>query len=448
MKSRQINETLEHFLSQSVNMKTYATGALVKVSGLTFEARGCSAPLGSLCEIETSNGWAPAEVIGFNQDILYLMPVNEVQGIMPGAKVRPLDHEQWLCVGKSLIGRILDGNGSPMDGKGELKSPLYTSRCFQQINPLSRKKIDEPLDVGVKAINGLLTVGKGQRMGLFASSGVGKSVLLGMMTRGTKADIVVVCMVGERGREVKEFIDDSLGEEGLSRSIVITSPADTSPIMRLRSCDTATLIAEYFRDQGMDVLLLMDSLTRYSQAQREIALASGEPPATKGYPPSVFSKLPKLIERAGRGEEGKGTITAFYTVLIEGDVRLDPIADSARAILDGHIYLSKELAESGHYPAIDLEASISRLQPMVTTPRYQKLVRDIRMSRALYEKNRDLISIGAYVSGSDPRIDKAIKNYQIINDYLQQNMGDVFKIEESQKMLEDLSKRCRLGQDS
>ncbi len=282
-----------------------------------------------------------AEVIGFDDELLYLMPVEELRGVLPGAKVMPLGEQTGLSVGLSLLGRVLDGNGQPLDGMGALHTDEQASRHSPAINPLARRAITEPLDVGVRAINAMLTVGKGQRMGLFAGSGVGKSVLLGMMTRGTTADIIVVGLVGERGREVKEFIEEILGAEGRARSVVIAAPADTSPLMRLRACETSTRIAEYFRDLGYDVLLLMDSLTRYAQAQREIALAVGEPPATKGYPPSVFAKLPRLVERAGNGGEGQGSITAFYTVLTEGDDQQDPIADASRAILDGHIVLSR-----------------------------------------------------------------------------------------------------------
>lgn len=445
MKIEQLSQTLEHLLENSQVEPTQAAGQLLRVVGLTFEAKGCMAPLGSLCEVETAKGWFHAEVIGFDEDVLYLMPIEDIQGVLPGARVRPLLKQQNIDIGEALLGRVLDGNGLPIDQKGPLMTEHQTPRTHHLLNPLTRQKIEEPLDVGVRAINSLLTIGKGQRMGLFAQSGVGKSVLLGMMTRGTKADIVVVCLVGERGREVKEFIEESLGEEGLKRSVVVTSPADTSPLMRLRSCETATLIAEYFRDQGMDVLLLMDSLTRYAQAQREVALAAGEPPATKGYPPSVFAKMPKLVERAGQGDVGKGSITAFYTVLIEGDVRLDPIADAARAILDGHIYLSRDLAETSHYPAIDIEASISRLLPMVTHAKHQRYVRDIRTSRALYERNRDLISIGAYVQGSDPRVDHAIKMFPHVNAFLQQGMEEIVTLEESHELLAELAKKCRLG---
>ena len=292
------------------------------------------------------------------------------------------------------------------------------------------------MDVGVRAINAVLTVGQGQRMGLFAGSGVGKSVLLGMMTRGSVADVVVVGLIGERGREVKEFIEEILGEEGRARSVVVAAPADASPLMRLKGCETALAIAEYFRDQGLNVLLLMDSLTRYAQAQREIALAVGEPPATKGYPPSVFAKLPALVERAGNGSDGQGSITAFFTVLTEGDDLQDPIADAARAILDGHIVLSRELADAGHYPAIDIEKSISRVMPMVTSPEHMDLARTLKQFYSLYQQNRDLITIGAYSQGSDPRIDRAIIQKPYLDQFLQQGMREVIPYDDGLQALQ------------
>ena len=356
-----LQSKIEQQLQKVVPFRAVASGQLVRVVGLTLEARGCRAPIGSLCAIETMEGELVAEVIGFDDELLYLMPIDELRGVLPGAKVTPLGAKSGLNVGLALLGRVLDGSGQPIDGLGALNTDEQVSNHVNAINPLSRRPITEPLDVGVRSINAMLTVGKGQRMGLFAGSGVGKSVLLGMMTRGTTADIIVVGLVGERGREVKEFIEEILGEEGRRRSVVVAAPADTSPLMRLRACETSTRLAEYFRDLGHNVLLLMDSLTRYAQAQREIALAVGEPPATKGYPPSVFAKLPRLVERAGNGGGKQGSITAFYTVLTEGDDQQDPIADASRAILDGHIVLSRALAESGHYPAIDIEASISRV---------------------------------------------------------------------------------------
>lgn len=423
--------------------RAVASGQLVRVVGLTLEASGCRAPVGSLCSIETMAGELIAEVVGFDGELLYLMPIEELRGVLPGARVVPLGEQTGLNVGLSLLGRVLDGNGVPLDGLGALQTDQQASRHSAVINPLSRRAITEPLDVGVRAINAMLTVGKGQRMGLFAGSGVGKSVLLGMMTRGTTADIIVVGLVGERGREVKEFIEEILGEKGRARSVVVAAPADTSPLMRLRACETSTRIAEYFRDLGYNVLLLMDSLTRYAQAQREIALAVGEPPATKGYPPSVFAKLPRLVERAGNGGPGQGSITAFYTVLTEGDDQQDPIADASRAILDGHIVLSRSLADSGHYPAIDIEASISRVAPMVISNEHLEAMRRVKQTYSLYQQNRDLISIGAYAQGSDPRIDNAIRLQPAMNAFLRQTMRDAFSFADSQLMLGQLAAQCK-----
>jgi flagellum-specific ATP synthase len=339
--------------------KPVIAGRLTRVVGLTLEAVGCNVSLGGRCLISHPSGRdIEAEVVGFDGARIFLMPLYSVEGLQPGASVVPATQNQKLWVGNGLLGRVFNGFGEPIDGHG----PLAMHECREagperSINPLKRQPIRQALDVGIAAINGLLTVGKGQRIGLFAGSGVGKSVLLGMMTRFTNADVIVVGLIGERGREVKEFIEEILGEEGLRRAVVVASPADDSPLMRLRAATVTTRIAEGFRDQGKDVLMLMDSLTRYAMAQREIALAIGEPPATKGYPPSVFARLPQLVERAGNADKGGGTITAFYTVLTEGDDQQDPIADSARAILDGHIVLSRALAEQGHYPAIDVEAS-------------------------------------------------------------------------------------------
>lgn len=320
---------------------------------------------------------------------------------------------------------MIDGVGNPLDGLGDIFTGQTAPFVPATINPLARKPIDTPLDVGIKAINGLLTVGKGQRIGLFAGSGVGKSVTLGMMTRGTTAQVVVVGLIGERGREVKEFIDEILGKEGRERSVVIAAPADASPLMRLKGCQTALTIAEYFRDQGLDVLLLMDSLTRFAQAQREIALSVGEPPATKGYPPSVFAKLPALVERAGNGSDGQGSITAFFTVLTEGDDLQDPIADAARAILDGHIVLSREMADAGHYPAIDVERSVSRVMPNIVNDEHMLMSRAVRQILSVCRKNQDLVSIGAYKPGTDQGIDQAFTLKPRLDGYLQQGMKDV-----------------------
>ena len=416
-----------------------AAGKLVRGIGLTLEAVGCQMPVGSQCLIKTLDGEIEAEVVGFADTITYLMPTTAVKGIVPGSRVQALNREQGLAVGMGLLGRVVDGNGQPLDGLGPIKAEKRVPLTRPPMNPLSRKPIKQPLDVGVRAINTLVTVGSGQRMGLFAGSGVGKSVLLGMMTRGTAADVVVVGLVGERGREVKEFIQDILGEEERKKAVVVAAPADTSPLMRLKGCETAVTIAEYFRDRGLNVLLLIDSLTRYAMAQREIALAVGEPPATKGYPPSVFARLPALVERAGNGAEHQGSITAFYTVLTEGDDLQDPIADAARAILDGHIVLSRSLADAGHYPAIDIEASISRVMPMVVSPEHVQNARRIKQVYSTYQRNRDLISIGAYTRGNDPRIDLAINAEPAINAFLSQDMQQVINFDDSLNAMQSLS---------
>jgi flagellum-specific ATP synthase len=417
--------------TQIPQVPSVAAGKLIRGIGLTLEAVGCQMPVGSQCLVQTMDGQIEAEVVGFAENITYLMPTEAVKGIVPGSRVQPLNREQGLPVGMDLLGRVVDGNGQPLDGLGPIIAEKRVPLTRPPMNPLLRKPITKPLDVGVRAINSLFTVGSGQRMGLFAGSGVGKSVLLGMMTRGTSADVVVVGLVGERGREVKEFIQDILGEEERKKAVVVAAPADTSPLMRLKGCETAVTIAEYFRDQGKNVLLLIDSLTRYAMAQREIALAVGEPPATKGYPPSVFARLPALVERAGNGSENQGSITAFYTVLTEGDDLQDPVADSARAILDGHIVLSRSLSDAGHYPAIDIEASISRVMPMVVSDEHLNGARRIRQVYSNYQRNKDLISIGAYTKGTDPRIDLAINAEPAINAFLQQGMKQILPFDES-----------------
>ncbi len=411
-------------------------GHLTRIIGLTIEAVGCNVPLGGHCLIETDEGTpVEAEVVGFDGVKVFLMPITRVEGLRPGARIHALEKLKQVAVGFGLLGRVLNGVGEPIDGKGPLQTEAEVSLRGKPINPLHRHPISEHLDVGIRSINALLTVGRGQRLGLFAGSGVGKSVLLGMMTRYTEADITIVALVGERGREVKEFIEQILGTEGMSRSVVIASPADDSPLMRLRSAMLATSIAEYFRDQGKNVLLLMDSLTRYAQAQREIALAVGEPPATKGYPPSVFARLPQLVERAGNAAEGEGSITAFYTVLTEGDDAQDPIADASRAILDGHIVLSRELAEAGHYPAINVEASISRVMPQVIPAQLLDIAQRFKQLYSRYNQSRDLISVGAYSAGSDSDTDLAIERMPLMNQFLQQGLGEAVDFERSYQEL-------------
>lgn len=428
------------------------SGRVTRVAGLVMEAVGLKLPVGSACVIPLPSGARlEAEVVGFDHDRLFLMPQSDVEGIIPGTLVFPLeppaptpalfspnapkrratDRTRHLPVGPALLGRVLDGAGRPLDRLGALPPMETAPLSVRATNPLNRAPITDPLDVGVRAINALLTVGRGQRMGLFAGSGVGKSVLLGMMARYTTADVIVVGLIGERGREVKEFIEQILGSQGLARAVVIAAPADTPALMRLQGAAYATTVAEYFRDQGQNVLLIMDSLTRYAMAQREIALAIGEPPATKGYPPSVFAKLPALVERAGNGKAGGGSITAFYTVLTEGDDQQDPIADAARAILDGHIVLDRNLAESGHYPAIDIEQSISRAMHNIIVPEHQNRARRLKQLYSSYRRNRDLISVGAYSAGSDPVLDEAIAKYQRMEAFLQQNINEQAGIQTS-----------------
>ncbi|WP_416885077.1 flagellar protein export ATPase FliI [Marinospirillum sp.] len=416
-------------------------GRLVRMVGLTLEAVGCALPVGSYCDIESVTGQpVEAEVVGFSGEHLYLMPLGNAEGLRPGARVTPNLRALKVPVGFSLLGRVLDGYGRPLDQLGPLQTEDEASLNGRIINPLERHPIDTPLDVGVGAINAMFTVGQGQRLGLFAGSGVGKSMLLGMMTRFTKADITVVGLVGERGREVKEFIESILGPEGMARSVVIASPADDAPLMRLRAAQLTHSVAEYYRDQGKNVLLLMDSLTRYAQAQREIALAVGEPPATKGYPPSVFAKIPQLVERTGNGAQGQGSITAFYTVLTEGDDQQDPIADAARAILDGHLVLSRRLAEEGHYPAIDVEASISRVMPQIVSPEHLARVYRFKQLYARYQQNKDLINVGAYAKGSDPEIDLAIQLMPVMRQFLQQSLHEQVDLLTSRQRLELLGK--------
>ncbi|MBQ4797806.1 flagellar protein export ATPase FliI [Pseudoalteromonas sp. MMG006] len=425
-----LSERLSQYQQHIKTPAPAVAGILTRVVGLTLEAKGLRAPVGSQCKIETMHGFVDAEIVGFNDQTLYLMPNDHISGVLPGARVIPQVNDTGLPVGMSLLGRVVDGLGRPLDGLGKINAEHHLKFAQNTINPLSRRPISKPMDVGVRAINSVITVGQGQRMGLFAGSGVGKSVLLGMMTRGSEADVIIVGLVGERGREVKEFIEEILGVEGRKRSVVVAAPADASPLMRLKGCESAVTIAEYFRDQGLNVLLLLDSVTRYAMAQREIALAVGEPPATKGYPPSVFAKLPALVERAGNGGEGQGSITAFFTVLSEGDDMQDPIADAARAILDGHIVLSRDLADSGHYPAIDIEKSISRVMPQVVSEPHMQQARVLKQVYSMYQQNKDMITLGAYQKGTDQMLDQAINMMPRVNAFLQQGMRDVISYDD------------------
>jgi flagellum-specific ATP synthase len=414
-------------------------GVLTRMIGLTLEAAGCQAAVGDRCDVLASDGSRiEAEVVGFSGDHLYLMPTSDIHGVKPNARVIPRVGAEMVPVGPELLGRVIDGGGNPLDGLGPVTCEGRVRITGTPINPLLRQPIDVPLDVGIRAINSLLTVGRGQRVGLFAGSGVGKSVLLGMMARYTSAEIIVVGLIGERGREVKEFIDRILGPEGRRRSVVVATPADHPPLMRLHGAWRATAIAEYFREQGKNVLLIMDSLTRFAQAQREIGLAIGEAPATKGYPPSVFARLPQLVERAGNSASGTGSITAFYTVLTEGDDQQDPIADSARAILDGHFVLSRRIAEAGHYPAIDIEASISRVMHEIVPHNHTAMARRFKQALSTYQQNRDLIAIGAYQRGADPRIDAALALWPNMQKFLQQDIKERVTFNESVQALASL----------
>jgi flagellum-specific ATP synthase len=433
------------------------SGRVTRVAGLVMECVGLRLAVGSACTIPVASGARiEAEVVGFEGDRLFLMPQSDVEGVIPGSRVfpveasvpkpgsvphprrRPSDRARHLPVGMKLLGRVVDGAGRPLDGRGPLGTDEVAPINARPVNPLDRAPISTTLDVGVRAINSMLTVGRGQRLGLFAGTGVGKSVLLGMIARYTSADVIVVGLIGERGREVKEFIEQILGPEGMARSAVVAAPADSPPLMRLQGAAYATAIAEHFRDQGKNVLLIMDSLTRYAMAQREIALAIGEPPATKGYPPSVFAKLPVLVERAGNGVEGGGSITAFYTVLSEGDDQQDPIADAARGILDGHIVLNRHLAEAGHYPAIDIEQSISRAMHGITSREHQQAARHLKQLYSRYERSRDLISVGAYAAGSDPVLDQAIALHEKIEGFLCQEIHERSLMPESLGQLTSL----------
>ncbi|ODS90594.1 MAG: flagellar protein export ATPase FliI [Comamonas sp. SCN 65-56] len=427
-------------------------GTLTRLTGLVLEAAGLRVPVGAQCLVRQGTRTPVlAEVVGFSGDKAFLMPAGDIHGLSSGATVTPADAYVpplrlasdaggdppagvgvlRLPLGDGLLGRVVDAQGQPLDHAGALQNVAARSLRREPINAMERAPVREPLDTGVRAINALLTVGRGQRLGLFAGSGVGKSVLLGMMARYTAADVIVVGLIGERGREVKEFVEDILGQQDRSRAVVVAAPADAPPLLRMQGASYATAVAEYFRDQGKHVLLLMDSLTRYAMAQREIALAIGEAPATKGYPPSCFAKLPALVERSGNGLNGVGSITAFYTVLSEGDDQQDPIADASRAILDGHIVLSRALAEGGHFPAIDIEQSASRVMVNVVPAEHFELARDFRATWSRYQKSSDLVQVGAYVAGSDPQLDEAIRLQPAMQAFLQQGMRTAAPLDDS-----------------
>ncbi len=395
------------------------TGRLVGAQGLLLESVGCRLHTGQRCRIETvDGGWLDAQVVGFKEKISYLMPFKKATGLVTGARVLPVQEKTELMIGPSWMGRMVNGMGEPIDGLGKLGGDQPLSTTPPKVNPLRKAPVDEPLDVGVRAINSMLTIGKGQRVGLMAGSGVGKSVLLGLITRQTVADVIVVGLIGERNREVREFVEKSLGPDGLKRAVLVVAPADESPLMRVMATELCHSVAAHFRDRGQNVLLLCDSLTRYAMALREVALSLGEPPATRGYPPSVFSNLPQLVESAGNGENPKGSMSAIYTVLAEGDDQQDPVVDSARAILDGHIVLTRELAERGHYPAIDVAQSISRCMAQVVPQEHALAARKLKAALAKHARVRDLIPLGAYVPGADPETDKAVRLHPHIEAFL------------------------------
>lgn len=412
-------------------------GKVTRVTGLTIESNGPLVKIGELCHIHTFTKEEPilAEVVGFKKDRILLMPLGDMEGIAPGSIVKACGHSLRVKVNEKLIGRVLDGLGNPIDKKGDIQGNTYYPVSNTPPNPLDRDRIKEVLPLGVKAIDGFLTCGKGQRVGVFAGSGVGKSTLMGMIARNSTADINVIGLIGERGREVREFIENDLKQEGLDKSVLIVATSDQPALVRLKGALLATAVAEYFRDKGKNVMLFMDSVTRFSMAQREVGLAIGEPPVTKGYTPSVFAVLPKLLERAGTSD--KGTITALYTVLVDGDDMNEPIADAARGILDGHIVLSRALANKNHYPAIDVLASISRVMPNICDKEHILKSSQIKDIMALYRDKEDLVNIGAYNKGSNPKLDKAIDRIDDINGFLRQNIDDKITFDQ---VMEDLNK--------
>lgn len=396
-----------------------AVGRVNSVRGLVLEAKGPRSAIGNLCSISTSQGTKLAEVVGFDGAHTLLMALEDLNGVCPGDEVADLGRTQLVPVGSQLLGRVINSLGEPIDGKGPIQAKTYRSLQAECPNPLNRPRVKEPLQVGVRAIDGMLTLGVGQRVGIFAGSGVGKSMLLGMMARYTSADVIVVGLIGERGREVRDFLEDALGEEGLKRAVVVCETSDRWPLLRIKGALAATALAEYFRDQGLRVLLMMDSVTRVCHALREVGLSLNEPVATRGYPPSVFATLPKLLERTGNSEQG--SITAIYTVLVEGDDMLEPVADTMRSILDGHIVLSRQIAARNHYPAIDVLNSISRVMPNVVDESHRTAVAQIKEWLAVYREGEDLISIGAYARGSIPALDRALEKLPAIHAMLGQN---------------------------
>ena len=431
---------LERYFDILQNMQRVRyIGLVTKIVGMSVESKGPQVKIGEVCYIYTIGGENRvfSQVIGFNDERVFLMPFGDMEGIAPGSKVYSTGVELSVNVTNLLLGRIVNGLGQPIDQKGKIPQNLLYTVDHDPPNPLYRKKIREPLSLGIKAIDGLLSVGKGQRIGIFAGSGVGKSTLLGMIARNTKADINVICLIGERGREVREFIDSDLGPEGLERSVIVVATSDRPALERVTAAQVATAIAEFFRNQGKDVMLMMDSLTRFSMAQREVGLAVGEPPVARGYTPSVYSKLPRLLERAGTSDQG--TITALYTVLVDGDDMNEPIADTVRGILDGHIVLSRAMANKAHYPAIDVLQSISRVMPLITDENQVKDAMHIKELIATYRDSEDLINIGAYASGSNPKIDLAIEKQAGINDFLKQGVNEKTTFDDARSWLHQLA---------
>lgn len=404
-------------------------GKVTEIIGLIIEADGPKSSIGDLCYIYNKLDEEPiwAEVVGFRTPKILLMPLGSMEGLQPGAIVVNTGSAMKIKVGEQLLGRVLDGLGRPIDNLGEINSQTLYSTHADAINPLKRRRIEEPLSLGIRSVDSFVTVGKGQRLGIFAGSGVGKSTTLGMMAKNCSADMNVIALIGERGREVRDFIEQTLGPEGMKKTVVIAATSEQPSLVKIKAANVATSIAEYFRDTGRDVLFMLDSITRISMAQREVGLAIGEPPATRGYTPSVFAQMPKLLERAGSNEFG--TMTGLYTVLVEGDDFNEPISDTARSILDGHIILSRDLAHKNHYPAIDVLQSISRVMPDVTSEEHRAAAGKIRNLMAIYKKNEDLINIGAYVKGSDKNCDEAIKMIDKINEFLKQKTSDKFDYE-------------------
>jgi len=438
--NEQLTEALHRYRARLATAEpiSHVSGILTRIVGFVMEARGIRVSVGQRCFVESANGrLVPAEVIGFDGGRAFLMVEGHADGLAAGARVIPAGSASQVPVGKALLGRVIDGAGRPLDSKGPVRCTEHMPLFGRPINPMERSIIDKPLDVGVRTINALFTAGQGARLGLFSGSGVGKSVLLGMMARYTAADIVVVGLIGERGREIKEFIERNLATDALAKAVIVAVPADQSALARVHGALRASTIAEYFRDQGCNVLLLMDSLTRFAIASREIALAVGEVPSSRGYPPSVFGRLTSLVERAGTGGPLKGSITAFYTVLVEGDDLNEPVADAARAICDGHVVLSRRIAERGHFPAIDVGASISRVMFSVVSPEQFAAARQFKELHARYEESRDMIAIGGYRAGHDAILDRAVALHSGFDYFLQQEMTQHFNFTQS---IEELSR--------